>query len=166
MVLKILWVYMSVFRGGCWLLFRFVVIFWIFAPCSECVSWCCGMYCLQPRNDWIMFVTNISACWPLTGPSLKLNCHWLGTSPVPCSPPSVTQIGQNPSKCGYISDTFSPPLTWAYTSTRSSRVKVETVHSYEISEQMFTIWCEDPPAPKKWSSVDWTVSIIWHRVWM
>jgi hypothetical protein len=148
MVLKILWVYMSSgFCGGCWLLFRFVVIFMIFTPCSECVSLCFRIYCLKLQDDWIVFVINISTCWPLKGPSLKLNFHWLCTSPVPSSPPSVTHIGQNSFKCGCISDTFSPPLIWASTSTRSIPLELETVHSYEISEQMFTTWCEDPPFP-------------------
>lgn len=40
---------------------------------------------------------------------------------------------------------FSSPHLSIHPPTRSSSpLKMETVNSYEISEQMFTIWCEDP----------------------
>ena len=70
--------------GCCSGMFSF---FGIFTPCSECVLCCFRICCLPLQNVWIMFVTNISTCWPFKGPSLKLNCCCLGTSPVPSSPP-------------------------------------------------------------------------------
>lgn len=76
---------------------------------------------LPSAAEWLNHVFQqhlaISTC-PLEGPSLKLNSHWLGTSPVPSSPQFSSDWPKFFQTTLYNWHIFSSPLIWASTWTR------------------------------------------------